>query len=60
MGSVLELGTCQICYSLSIEDECHFILICNEYNELRINPFNSMKYILKHLNILMIENPLFI
>ncbi len=27
-----------------MEDEFHFILICNEYNELRINLFNSINY----------------
>ncbi len=43
-GTALEERTCQICNSQSIEDELHFILICNEYNELRINLFNSIKY----------------
>ncbi len=38
-------GTCQICNAQSIEDEFHFILICNEYNELKINLFNDIKYI---------------
>ncbi len=42
-GTALEERTCQICNSQSIEDEFHFILICNEYNELRINLFNSIK-----------------
>ncbi len=27
-----------------MEDEFHFILICNEFNEPRINLFNSIKY----------------
>ncbi len=27
-----------------MEDEFHFILTCNEYDELRINMFNSIKY----------------
>ncbi len=44
MGTALEERTCQICNSQSIEDEFHFILICNEYNELRINLFNGIKY----------------
>ncbi len=43
-GTALEERTCQICNSQSIEEELHFILICNEYNELRINLFNSIKY----------------
>ncbi len=43
-GTALEERTCQICNSQSIEDEFHFILICNEYNELRMNLFNSIKY----------------
>ncbi len=43
-GTTLEERTCQICNSQSVEDEFHFILICNEYNELRINLFNSIKY----------------
>ncbi len=43
-GTALDERTCQICNSKSIEDECHFILICNEYNELRINLYNSIKY----------------
>ncbi len=43
-GTALEERTCQICNSQSIEDEFHFILICNEYNELRIKLFNSIKY----------------
>ncbi len=33
-----------MCNSQSIKDEFHFILICNEYNELRINLFNSITY----------------
>ncbi len=32
--TVCEEGTCQICNLQSIEDELHFILIYNEYNEL--------------------------
>ncbi len=43
-GTELEERACQICNSQSIEDEFHFILICNEYDELRINLFNSIKY----------------
>ncbi len=43
-GTALGERTCQICNSQSIEDEFHFNLICNEYNELRINLFNSIKY----------------
>ncbi len=43
-GTALEERTCQIWNSQSKEDECHFILICNQYNELRINLFNSVKY----------------
>ncbi len=42
-GTALEERTCQMCNLQSI-DEFHFILICNEYNELRINLFNSIKY----------------
>ncbi len=43
-GTALEEGTCQICNSQAIEDKFHFILIYNEYNELRMNLFNSIKY----------------
>ncbi len=43
-GTALEERIWQICNSPSIEDEFHFILIYNEYNELRINQFNSIKY----------------
>ncbi len=43
-GTALEERTCRICNSQSVEDEFHFILICNEYDELRINLFNSIKY----------------
>ncbi len=43
-GTALEERTCQICNSLSIEDKFHFILICIELNELKINLFNSIKY----------------
>ncbi len=52
-GTALDLRTCQIYNSLSIEDEFHFILICNEYNEPRINQFNNIKYqveTVKYLN----------
>ncbi len=42
-GTALEERTCQICNSQSIEDEFHFILFCNQYNEMRINLFNSIK-----------------
>ncbi len=43
-GTALEERTCQICNSQSIADEFHFILICYEYNKLRNNLFNSIKY----------------
>ncbi len=43
-GTALEERTCQICNSQSIEYEFHLILICDEYNELRIKLFNSIKY----------------
>ncbi len=36
----------------SIEDEFHFILIWNEYNELRMNLFNSIKHKVETLQYL--------
>ncbi len=39
-----------------MEDEFHFILVCNEYNELRIKKTCLMVlYIKKLLNILIID-----
>ena len=43
-GTILEERTCQICNSCAIEDEFHFISVCNEYKELRIDLYNSIKY----------------
>ncbi len=54
-GTGLEERTCQIWNSQSIEDEFHFILIFNKYNELRTNMFNSVKYLVEtfeYLNII--------
>ncbi len=59
-GTALEERTCQICNSQLMEDEFQFILICDEYNELRINLLNSIKYKEETLNILIIEKRLFI
>jgi hypothetical protein len=33
----LENRTCEICDSVSVEDQCHFLFECEKYHELREN-----------------------
>ena len=58
-GTILEERTCQVCNSQVIEDEFHFISVCNEYKELRVDCIIVLNIKWKPLNILIIEKCLF-
>ncbi len=53
-GTQLDDRICQLCDTQEVEDEIHFVCICNLYNDLRQNMYRTVEH--KHIDFYMCDN----